>query len=252
MLVKGLTSTAALAACAGAVSFSVESSGGNTTSPYQYGIMYEDINNSGDGGVYAELIQNRAFQGDEIFPKSIAWWYPIGGAQLALSNDSTPLSQALPSSMQVSGGSDDTIGFWNEGEPTSSPIVTIELIVSGFWGFPGVASWQYDGSFYMMGSFDGNITVSMVSNTTGDTIAEASVQASSKVGQWTQYHYQFQPSQDAPDSNNTLQFTMPASDVKSELNFNLLSLFPPTYNNRPNGLRIDLMEAMAGLHPTFL
>lgn len=26
----------------------------------------QDINNSGDGGVYAELIQNRAFQGDEV------------------------------------------------------------------------------------------------------------------------------------------------------------------------------------------
>lgn len=103
----------------------------------------------------------------------------------------------------------------------------------------------------MMGSFDGDISISMVSNTTGDTIAAASVQASSKDGEWTQYAYQFQPSKDAPDSNNTLQFTMPASSVKGPLNFNLLSLFPPTYNNRPNGLRVDLMEAMAGLNPKF-
>lgn len=82
--------------------------------------MFEDINNSGDGGVYAELIQNRAFQGDEIFPKSLAWWHPLGGAKLALSNDSMPLSQALPSSMEVTGGSDETIGFWNEGEIPSA------------------------------------------------------------------------------------------------------------------------------------
>lgn len=44
---------------------------------------------------------------------------------------------------------------------------------------------------------------------------------------------------------------MPASGVGGALDFNLLSLFPPTYNNRPNGLRIDLMEAMAGLKPSF-
>ena len=44
---------------------------------------------------------------------------------------------------------------------------------------------------------------------------------------------------------------MSAADVASPLDFNLLSLFPPTYNDRPNGLRIDLMEAMAALKPSF-
>lgn len=43
---------------------------------------------------------------------------------------------------------------------------------------------------------------------------------------------------------------MPASAVSGPLNFNLLSLFPPTYNGRPNGLRVDLMEAMAGMKPS--
>jgi alpha-N-arabinofuranosidase len=31
-----------------------------------------------------------------------------------------------------------------------------------------------------------------------------------------------------------------------------VSLFPPTYNNRPNGTRIDIMEKLAALHPKFL
>ena len=35
----------------------------NATSPYLYGLMHEDINHSGDGGIYAEMIANRAFQG---------------------------------------------------------------------------------------------------------------------------------------------------------------------------------------------
>lgn len=33
---------------------------------YLYGLMFEDINFSGDGGIYAELIQNRAFRGMQI------------------------------------------------------------------------------------------------------------------------------------------------------------------------------------------
>lgn len=35
----------------------------NATAPYLYGLMFEDINHSGDGGIYAELLTNRAFQG---------------------------------------------------------------------------------------------------------------------------------------------------------------------------------------------
>ncbi|KAI0477054.1 glycoside hydrolase [Xylariaceae sp. FL0804] len=220
-----------------AVSFTVGSSGGNATSPYQYGIMFEDINNSGDGGVYAELVQNRAFQGNTIYPKNLDWWHPIGGANLALANLSDPLSEALTTSMQVTGasnGSNEEIGFWNE----------------GFWGFPVVSSWDYTGSFYMHGQFEGNITVALVSNTTGHTYAETSIPASSSA-KWKQFQYTFTPTDSAPDSNNTLQFTMPASGVKGPLNFNLLSLFPPTYKNRPNGLRVDLMEAMANLKPSF-
>ena len=110
MLIKTLAMLAA-AAAAQAVTFTVQSSGGNATSPYQYGIMYEDINNSGD----AELVQNRAFQVNSYYPSNLSYWYPIGDVSLALSNLSDPLSSALPTSMQVNGGSTDTIGFWNEG-----------------------------------------------------------------------------------------------------------------------------------------
>lgn len=66
-----------LATAAEAVTLTVQSSGGNATSPYQYGIMFEDINYSGDGGVYAELVHNRAFQGNTIFPSNLDWWYSL-------------------------------------------------------------------------------------------------------------------------------------------------------------------------------
>jgi alpha-N-arabinofuranosidase len=36
------------------------------------------------------------------------------------------------------------------------------------------------------------------------------------------------------------------------LDFNLISLFPPTYKGRKNGLRVDLAEALEGMHPSLL
>ena len=36
----------------------------NDTAPNLYGLMFEDISHSGDGGIYAELLINRAFQGE--------------------------------------------------------------------------------------------------------------------------------------------------------------------------------------------
>lgn len=38
----------------------------NDTAPSLYGWMFEDINHSGDGGIYGELLVNRAFEGSNI------------------------------------------------------------------------------------------------------------------------------------------------------------------------------------------
>lgn len=38
----------------------------NTTVPDLYGWMFEDINHSGDGGLYGELLTNRAFDGSDV------------------------------------------------------------------------------------------------------------------------------------------------------------------------------------------
>lgn len=38
----------------------------NATAPLLYGWMFEDINHSGDGGLYGELLTNRAFEGSNV------------------------------------------------------------------------------------------------------------------------------------------------------------------------------------------
>ena len=51
-----------------AVSLKIKTDTGikNATAPYLYGWMFEDINHSGDGGLYGELLRNRAFEGSDI------------------------------------------------------------------------------------------------------------------------------------------------------------------------------------------
>lgn len=71
--------------------------------------------------------------------------------------------------------------------------------------------------------------------------------SSSVAGDWTQHSYTLSPSTSASNSNNSFILTFDASSG-DELNFNLISLFPPTYNDTPNGNRIDLMETLAALN----
>lgn len=208
------------------------------TTSTMYGLMHEDINNSGDGGIYAELIYNRAFQGSDMFPTSLDGWSSVNGAALSIKNSSTPLSWALPSSMNIAVGSGkgQKIGFRN----------------GGYWGID-VRVQKYTGSFYVKGSHTGSFTASLQSNLTGEVFGSVDVKSKSVEKGWTQHEFVMVPTKDAPNVNNTFAITFdPAGVQGGSLDFNLISLFPPTYKNRPNGLRPDIMEDLAELNPTFL
>ncbi|EFQ31294.1 alpha-L-arabinofuranosidase [Colletotrichum graminicola] len=228
---------ATYAVSAAAVDITVKSSGGNATSGHQYGFLHEDINNSGDGGIYAELIRNRAFQYSDEFPVSLAAWHPVNGAKLALKNLAQPLSSALPVSVQVSGGnSSGAIGLKND----------------GYWGMD-VKVQKYTGSFWVKGAYDGVFTASLQSALTDDVFGSVEIQSKAKADEWVEHEVELVPEKNAPNSNNTFAITFdPAGTANGSLNFNLISLFPPTYKGRKNGLRIDIAEALAGLHPSLL
>lgn len=122
---------------------------------------------------------------------------------------------------------------------------------SGWWGID-VKVQPYNGSFWVHGSYTGDFTASLVSDLTNDTFGSETIAAQSGSG-WTQYNYSLTPTTAAPSSNNSFVLTFDATCVQGgSLDFNLISLFPPTYKNRPNGMRPDLMEALAQLNPSFL
>lgn len=108
----------------------------------------------------------------------------------------------------------------------------------------------YTGSFYSLGTYLGNFTASLVSDITNQTLASVTIASSSVANTWTQHTYKLQPSADALNSNNSFLLTYEAASGDA-LNFDLISLFPPTYKDTPNGNRQDLMEALAGLNAKY-
>jgi alpha-N-arabinofuranosidase len=158
---------------------------------------------------YAELIQNRAFQNSTLED-----WSAVGGATLTL-DTLDPLSSALPRSVKVTGGEGRTVGLKNP----------------GYWGIDVKKTKKYTGSFYSYGEYDGSFTVSLVSDITNQTLATTKVKSKSTAHVWTQHTYQLKPTRSAANSNNSFVLEYkPRKDT--ELKFNLLSLFPPTYKNR--------------------
>ncbi|KAL2180444.1 glycoside hydrolase superfamily [Thermothelomyces heterothallicus CBS 202.75] len=200
--------------------------------------MFDDINQSGDGGLYAELISNRAFQNE-----SLKSWSAVGDSTLAL-DTTTPLSgeRARPAwGTRATGGIDV--------EHTDT----------------------YTGSFYSYGEYRGSFTASLVSVITNETLAITEIKSKSVANAWTKHEFKLHPTKSAANSNNSFVLEFRPSH-ETELKFNLISLFPPQHTTtdrfphqsffcadttcpmslRPNGMRRDLMEKLRDLKPSFL
>jgi alpha-L-arabinofuranosidase len=208
---------------------------GADVSPTLYGLMTEEINHSYDGGLYAELIRNRIFKDN---PKAPDNWSAIAqngaAATIALDNKN-PINDALTLCLKLTvtnaGG---RAGIANE----------------GYWGIPVKPQTTYKASFYAKADDEaaGPLTVSIESNDGAITYATAQVTLTK--GDWKKYTLTL-------TTNATVKPTTQARFVITAPHtgtcwFNLVSLFPPTFNNRANGNRGDIMQLMANMKPKFL
>ena len=204
-------------------------------SPSLYGLMTEEINFSYDGGLYSELIRDRTIGSDW---QALAHWTLVarGNSVADLSVDQTTgPSAALPRSLKVS--------VTSATEPAPAGVQN-----DGYWGIPVRAQTSYSGSFYAKTDSAGvPVTVSLVNDETGTTAASATV--TGLTGEWKQYTFTLKTAQVPVTANNHLILTIPRP---ATVWFNLVSLFPPTYHDRVNGNRIDLMEKLAAMNPRFL
>lgn len=205
-------------------------------SPILYGLMTEEINYSYDGGLYAELVRNRTLQDNRNHP---AHWFLVqnGNSQASIQLDKTEgPSPALPVSLKVSVRQADTSNQAGAGN-------------EGFWGIPAYPSTTYHGSFYAKADTPslGPVTVSLISDDSGLPVANTVVPNLST--EWKQYSFQMKTEHLKASAANHLVLSV---QHPGTVWFDLVSLFPPTYKDRANGNRIDLMEKLAAMKPSFL
>lgn len=192
------------------------------------------------------MLRNRAFQGSSSdgvasLARNTNYWHPVGGVSLAIDTSSPAISSTLPYQMRmdVPVGTTGTVGFYNE----------------GFWGFDVNANKRYIASLYMRGNYSGTVDCYFHSNSTGQILGSTSMninQASSSG--WVQsYSATFQPSKTGFDGNNTFYFKFDGSKLAGKsVYFNILSLFKQTLDNRSNGVREDLADALLNMHQKYI
>lgn len=226
------------AAClAAAPAFTVDASQSKAkVSPQHHGLMTEEINHSYDGGLYAELIQNRAFLDDANSP---VHWSVVNDAASAATialDRSNPVNDKLPTSLWL------TVTQATKDQPAG-------VANSGYWGIPVHPKTQYRASLWARAEagFSGPLTVSIMSDD-GRTVF-ASGKISGIAPEWKKFEVTLKTGKVAPTAQARFAVTL---DQPGTVSFSLVSLFPPTWNNRPNGLRKDIMQLLVDMNPKFL
>ncbi|MBQ7955750.1 MAG: hypothetical protein IJ282_08360 [Lachnospiraceae bacterium] len=215
-----------------------------------YGLFFEDINRSGDGGLYAELIRNRAFD-EGIIPEGctydaqnkmitsptgwvssfdccesegIAAWECKNGANMELTDKNT-LHQNRKRALKV---------HFNGGM----------ILNDGFRGVPVEEGKKY--RFYMFAKSEKNVDVTvMLCSADGKSYGEQVFCVSGEYGK-----YECELTSSATDYNARLGIS---SGSKETVILGFTSLFPKdTYMERENGLRKSLVEKLLRLNPSFL
>lgn len=104
----------------------------------------------------------------------------------------------------------------------------------------------YNASFFyrfpVASSFNGTATVGLQSST-GDFLGGTNVTLSGSQTSWLQVNTTIRPTITPDSLTNNFTVTVDGAELAGQtINFAMFSLFPPTFKNRPNGMRIDIAE----------
>lgn len=205
-----------------------------------YGIFIEDINFAADGGLYAEMVQNRSFEftklaaGDERHAWSdvgdIAAEVITGDGQADMESDYLPLNENNPNYITLSNASGERAGIANKGFLDGMAIKEGE---------------SYDVSAYLKSDdYKGKVYFALSVN--GDIVCESEV--SGLTENWKKYEVTLTPDVTA-SSNVKLEVLIDDGSVDADF----ISCFPEdTFKGRKNGLRKDLAQKLEELEPAFV
>jgi len=257
-----LTTVIPLLAASGTITIDA-SKPGHKVSPSLYGIFLEEINNAVEGGLYAELIQNRGFedsqlppactlQGDKLIPPrtphywiqprisdwTMPWpdrgqwpaWSPVGSVKLKLVDDK-PLNKATPHSLQITIESQGA-GVANE----------------GFWGMNIVKGENYRLRFHARSAdgFLGPFTA-LLEGSDGRTLAKSIVN-DIPGADWKEYNVLLKATDSDPKAHFVLTFGSTGT-----VWLDWVSLMPTkVWKNKPYNLRPDIAQMIADMKPAFI
>src|SRR5581483_5569383 len=202
---------------------------GSAINPAMWGIFFEDINFGADGGLYAELVKNRAFE----FPDALMGWAKLSGGDADGSleiREDAPCNQSSPHYLRITSTGTEGLGIINE----------------GFRGMGIRAGESYDFSARVR-AIEGEpkLWIKLVSPT-GQTLGAATLKGFTS--SWASYATHLRASE--TDGKARLQILV---DGPGRIDLDLISLFPKhTWKNRPGGLRADLVQMLADLKPGFM
>ncbi|NDW19688.1 alpha-L-arabinofuranosidase [Dysgonomonas sp. 216] len=197
------------------------------------GIFFEDINYSADGGIYAELIQNRDFEyssADRREWNSKSFWNLNGD------------------NMNFEIGTENPIHENN----SHYAVLTVEKVGAGIRneGFDGIVlkeKEKYNFSLFAR-SLDGKkgkLIIRLIDHN-GKILGETNISGLSK--DWKKYEAVITAKENA--TNARLEI---APQTEGKIALDMVSLFPQkTFKNRKNGLRADLAQTLADLKPQFV
>jgi len=206
---------------------------GHAISPMLWGVFFEDINLSADGGLYPELVRNRSFEGASQLDD---WRFSSAGPGRSEVSIVTGDGRAKPPVPPLNAFNRKSLRVKAEGAFT--------LQNDGYWGMNLVAGDSYILKLALRGEkYDGKLTATLLSGA-GPVLASGTLSSPGK-----DWNYQ------------TLVLTASGSDPKAKLEISgegkgvlfldMISLMPrKTWND--HGLRPDLAESVAALQPGFL
>ena len=231
---------------------------GIPVSPTLYGIFFEEINRAGDGGIYAEMIQNRSFEDDST---PIAWSLVKGGsAEGSIDLDKRhPLNANNPTClrMEIKSAGGDRVGAASDGfkgapqRPKDKPDQWrpnfLKSAKESDSGIAVEAGKQYNFSLYgqAMDGFSGPLMVSLEKQD-GTVLASKQLQ---KIGaKWNKFEGQLIANANASNARLVVAATQPGTIL-----LDMVSLFPKeTFKGRSNGIRADLAQMLVKMHPAFV
>lgn len=210
-----------------------------TISKDLFGVFFEDLSYAADGGLYAELIQNRSF---EYNPADKKIWNPLsfweytkqghGYGKISVESN-TPIARTNPHYvvLDVDFPGEEGVGITN----------------SGFDGIVLKSGENYNFSIYLkqISGAPANIKIELRGNK-GASLGKLAIAVTGKG--WKKYTGTIKASADADSAHLSV-----LSLSKGKLAIDEISLFPEkTFKSEKNGLRADLAQAIADLRPKFV